>query len=609
MTTPFARRLAVLVAATALAASGCGDNARITPFLDQVPLWTLEGNPCFGNGGSAVGDLDGDGIDDLVVPTPNCKLINVPGALDPQLAVYRGTPTGFDSDPVIHFYNVPSTGPFYLQIGDINGDGRGDLMVAADGVHDLFLGTANLGHLFDNPLPGAGGPGVFLDVDGDNHNEFLATDGQNITVLGWNGDALSPRGMFPGDGLALAGDTDGDGRDDVYVSWNGAIWLYRGCKKNACADGMLHDPIQVPVPALPINLGDVNGDHRADAVVLTPSQILTLHLADDNGVLRERPEWTLRPDLLYGNFRDVRPLGDVNGDGRVDLGVSLQGRTMILFGGESGPAAQPGWEWSLGHVSDPDYNYDEFMAVTHRDLDGDGYSDVIVRRTNAVRWNLVAYHGGKVPPGTVAPTLPTEQACRLRQTADADITVDRDLITRSLRVHTVSFAPGACEVAEGCVGGPGPRRLLDFSVAVQNFGGAPALLPPAGPDSKYYQWNECHHHYHLVGFANYTLLHEDRQLAVAGHKQGFYPTDSASYCDLAPAKVAPEGDLFISSGWADVYPGGIACQWIDITGIPDGNYLLQVGVNLSGVIVEDDGLPDTVEVPITIAGGRAWETP
>src|SRR6185295_533574 len=112
----FARSLAVLATAVAFT-PGCGDSARI---LDQEPLWTLPGNPCFGAGGIAVGDLDGDGIDELVVPTPNCRILGVAGAVAPQLAVYRGTPSGFDSDPVVHVYDqIFISAGFDLQIGDL----------------------------------------------------------------------------------------------------------------------------------------------------------------------------------------------------------------------------------------------------------------------------------------------------------------------------------------------------------------------------------------------------------------------------------------------------------------------------------------------------------
>ena len=600
----FARSLAVLATAVAFT-PGCGDSARI---LDQEPLWTLPGNPCFGAGGLAVGDLDGDGIEDLVVPTPNCRILGIFGAVEAQLAVYRGTPSGYESDPVVHIFDDIASGGFDLQIADLNGDGRGDLMVTGDGVKDLFLGTSDLRKLFDNPRTGVG-PGVYLDVDGDNHVEFLATDGTTVTVLHWDRDGFSEGATFPGEALALAGDTNGDGRGDVYVRSNGAIELYRGCKKSACADGLPEGPFRVPVDDLPLTLGDVNGDHRADAVVLSPSQALTLHLADDNGVLRESPEWLLRPDLLYGAFHAVAPVGDVNGDGQDDLGVSLPGRTMILFGGKSGPAAQPGWEWSFGHVTDPDFVYDELRPVAHRDFDGDGTSDVVVLRTEPGNWHLVAYHGGKVPMGATAPTLPTEQTCGLRETAtQPDITVDRDMVSRSLRLRTVGFAPDACEVTEQCVGGPGQRRLLDFSVAVQNFGGATALLPTPNIAPQLYQWNACHGHYHLSGFADYALLDVDGQLRVAGHKQGFYPSDSASFCDRAPTNGVQGDYLYISSGWADVYPSGLSCQWIDVTDVPDGNYRLRVRVNASGAITEDDQLPNEAEVPIMISGQQVWET-
>ena len=42
----------------------------------------------------------------------------------------------------------------------------------------------------------------------------------------------------------------------------------------------------------------------------------------------------------------------------------------------------------------------------------------------------------------------------------------------------------------------------------------------------------------------------------------------------------------ISAGWADVYHRGLDCQWIDITGVPSGRYVLEVAINPAHVIQE-----------------------
>ena len=42
----------------------------------------------------------------------------------------------------------------------------------------------------------------------------------------------------------------------------------------------------------------------------------------------------------------------------------------------------------------------------------------------------------------------------------------------------------------------------------------------------------------------------------------------------------------ISVGAADVYPWFIADQYLDVTNVPDGRYLLRVEINPGGTLVE-----------------------
>ena len=44
----------------------------------------------------------------------------------------------------------------------------------------------------------------------------------------------------------------------------------------------------------------------------------------------------------------------------------------------------------------------------------------------------------------------------------------------------------------------------------------------------------------------------------------------------------------LSVGWSDIYRRSFDCQWIDITGIANGTYLLQIEVNANHAILESN---------------------
>jgi lysyl oxidase len=88
---------------------------------------------------------------------------------------------------------------------------------------------------------------------------------------------------------------------------------------------------------------------------------------------------------------------------------------------------------------------------------------------------------------------------------------------------------------EGAVGGPGYRRLLRFDTVVINAGDGDLVIgdpsDPNNPYAPYFEFSTCHGHYHIQGFAEYSLLTRDGSVVVAGHRQGFCFEDSFKYSD------------------------------------------------------------------------------
>ena len=184
-----------------------------------------------------------------------------------------------------------------------------------------------------------------------------------------------------------------------------------------------------------------------------------------------------------------------------------------------------------------------------------------------------------------------------------DLIVDADDLQASLVVSTRTFAPTDCAVTEACIDAPGTRRLLRFNTTTANIGTGDLSVgsPTTGVC---FQWSPCHMHYHFRGFSEYTLYQPDgTTVAANGHKQSFCLEDVQPY---PPQPAPPPAQPFsctqqgLHVGWEDVYPNDIDCQWIDITGLPAGDYLLRVAINTSGYLPESDYTNDSATVPVTI---------
>ncbi len=183
-----------------------------------------------------------------------------------------------------------------------------------------------------------------------------------------------------------------------------------------------------------------------------------------------------------------------------------------------------------------------------------------------------------------------------------DFSVDLGRASIDLSVGVETFGSDSCELAasEQCVGAAGARRVLRFSVETLNLGNADLTIGPPGENPNY-EFSECHGHFHFRGYANYRLLGPDGAEVLAGRKQAFCLLDSEPYTDFADDERR-YSCLFqgLSAGWADVYPADLPCQFLDITDVPNGEYILEVAVNPEGLLADSNTENNTRSIAVQI---------
>lgn len=179
-----------------------------------------------------------------------------------------------------------------------------------------------------------------------------------------------------------------------------------------------------------------------------------------------------------------------------------------------------------------------------------------------------------------------------------DLIPDEGALERSLFIEHRTFGGDACVVEEACVGGPGDRRLLHFATTTLNLGTADLNVgnPEGNPA---FEYSPCHYHWHFSGFADYRLLASDGTIAAVGHKQAFCLMDGTPRTPEAGPPQYHCDIQGISKGWADTYYN-VDCQWIDITGVPPGDYIVEIEVNPERVIPELDYTNNIVRAPFTV---------
>ena len=194
---------------------------------------------------------------------------------------------------------------------------------------------------------------------------------------------------------------------------------------------------------------------------------------------------------------------------------------------------------------------------------------------------------------------PPGSACRDGACLYPDLWLMEEVLMESLRTDTDTFFPGECRVLNGCVGGPGVRKLLRFATRTANTGDGDLVLGDPATNGVH-AWDACGA---LVvdAYARYELLDADTgAVAVRSHKPAHCIRDTHELAGTTTSATYGCALQGLSIGWSDMYAPHLDCQWVDVTGVPAGDYRLRVTLNYEGLLAEGDYTNNVTEVGVTL---------
>ncbi|MEZ6196771.1 MAG: integrin alpha [Planctomycetota bacterium] len=337
-----------------------------------------------------VGDIDADGVEDFAIQDYTQELLSVySGATRVLIKRFAG-----DTSQV----PTPRFGFSFTGVGDLNGDGFGEIAVGAPGDAPTAEGDV---WILDGlkTCDNSSGFGPFVIPDPET---IVGTPAPTASVPVFRYIAGSALGAPFGDDLATrfgyalsSGDFDGDGTNDLLVgSLSVPVGFNRGLIvgfSGATFQELFRREGDDDFDALGISVAaidDGNGNGRAELIATAPSddlggvdfgsvtvaELLVTELSDV-AVIEAKQGGSAGAQFGW----DLATIGDVNGDGVGDYAVGSR------FAGFRGPGSgrvsvYDGADDSLLHHFDGAGGGDEIGRQVSRlgDVDGDGFVDFVI---------------------------------------------------------------------------------------------------------------------------------------------------------------------------------------------------------------------------------------
>ncbi len=408
----------------------------------------------------AIGDLDGDGKPDLAVANTSSISGN-------SVSVFRNTSTSGSIATSsfatrVNFTTGTGSQPQSVAIGDLDGDGKPDLVTANGGNGansvSVFHNTSTSGSIgtssFATKVDFATGTTpvsvAIGDLDGDGKLDLavanFGTGGNSISVFRNTSTSGSistssfatkvdfATGTAP---ISVAiGDLDGDGKPDLAVANLGTGVNTVSVLRNTSTSGSIGtssfaDKIDFTAGTQPrsIAIGDLDGDGKPDLAVanLTSGNISVLRNTSTSGSIGTN-SFADKVDFTTGTTPRSVVIGDLDGDSKPDLVVANTDPNSVSVLRNTSTSGNIGTGSFATKVDFTTGTGPRSAAIG--DLDGDGKPDLAVANTGSNSVSVLRNTGVITVTG-----MPTAfSTCAGVATAEQSFTVSGTHLTANITV-------------------------------------------------------------------------------------------------------------------------------------------------------------------------------